>query len=292
MRRLAPSLLFLLLACSSDTPTVQSGYVEIEGGRLYYEDLGRGDPVVLIHGGFLDRRMWDPQFEVFARRFRVIRYDVRGHGLSPTDSVTFADHEDLRRLLDALEIPTATIVGLSMGGQIAVDFALSNPGRVSALVLAGPGLSGYPFDDEQITAYSRDLTEAFESGGFAAAIEVFARYWCDGPHREAADVDPEVRRKVMEMLEGSQQRWEHWGLARQLEPPAMGRLSELEVPTLVVLGDLDMDAVHEVVDLIAEKVPGARKAVIPGAAHMVSLERPAEFNELVVEFLSGLQSGR
>jgi 3-oxoadipate enol-lactonase len=289
MRRFAPCLLFLLLACGGDVPTVRSGYVDIEGGRLYYEDLGSGEPIVLIHGGSLDRRMWDPQFQAFARRFRVIRYDVRGHGLSSTDSVAFADHEDLRRLLDALEIPRATIVGLSMGGQIAVDFALSNPGRASALVLVAPGLSGYPFDDEQIAAYSRDLSTAFEHGGFAEAVDVFARYWCDGPHREPTDVDPDVRGKVMEMLAGSEQRWEYWGLARQLEPPAVGRLSELDVPTLAVLGDLDMDVIDEIVDLIVERVPGARKAVIPGAAHMVTLERPAEFNELVMDFLTPLQ---
>jgi len=248
----AAALALLAVAACRGAPEVQTGFVDVEGARLYYEAAGQGEPVVLIHGGFLDRRMWDGQFETFARSHRVIRYDVRAHGLSQTDSVTFADHEDLHDLLAALDIPRATFIGLSMGGQIAIDFALTYPQMTRALVLVGSGLSGYPFDSEDIEEYIGALTAAFESGGLAAASEVFTRYWCDGPEREPTEVDPAVRAKVLAMLEGSEQRWRYWQLSQQLDPPAFDRLAEIGVPTLAIVGSIDMPDVLTIGDLIAE----------------------------------------
>lgn len=289
MKRMCLLAVMLAMGCAGESIEVRTGYVDVEGARLYYEEAGQGTPVVLIHGGFLDRSMWDGQFEVMARRFRAIRYDVRGHGLSRTDSVTFADHEDLHRLMVALQVPSATVIGLSMGGQIATDFALAYPEMVSALVLVGPGLSGYTFEDEYLQAYMDELTAAIETGGFSAAIEVFAKYWCDGPQREPSQVDPTVREKVLTMLAGSDERWRYWNLSRQLEPPASERLGEIKVPTLAIVGSIDMPVIDEIVDLIAGQVPDVRKVVIPDVAHMVNMEKPDEFNDLVLEFLAGLK---
>jgi pimeloyl-ACP methyl ester carboxylesterase len=289
MKRMCLLAILVTTGCAAETIAVKTGYVDVEGARLYYEEAGQGTPVVLIHGGFLDRRMWDGQFEVLARRFRAIRYDVRGHGLSRTDSVSFADHEDLHRLMVELEVPSATVIGLSMGGQIATDFALAYPEMVSALVLVGPGMSGHTFEDELLRAYMEELTAAFETGGFSAAIEVFARYWCDGPRREPSEVDPAVREKVLTMLAGSDERWRYWNLSRQLEPPASERLGEIKVPTLAIVGGIDMPVIDGIVDLIMGQVPDARKVVIPDVAHMVNMEKPGEFNDLVVEFLAGLK---
>jgi pimeloyl-ACP methyl ester carboxylesterase len=284
----ATALALLLLAACRGGPEVETGYVDVEGARLYYEAAGQGDPVVLIHGGFLDRRMWDGQFETFARSHRVVRYDVRAHGLSRADSVSFSDHDDLRDLMAALDIPRATLVGLSMGGQISIDFALTYPQMTRALVLVGPGLSGFPFDSQSVQEYIDALTAAFQSGGMPDAIEVFARYWCDGPEREPLEVDPAVRSKVLSMLEGSEQRWRYWQMSQPLDPPAFGRLGEIDVPVLAVVGSIDMPDVLRIVDLIAEQVPDASKAVIPDVAHMVNMEKPEEFNELVLEFLGAL----
>ena len=280
----ATALALLLLVACRGGPEVETGYVDVEGARLYYEVAGQGDPVILIHGGFLDRRMWDGQFETFARGHRVIRYDVRAHGLSRADSLPFSDHEDLHDLMAALKIPNATLVGLSMGGQISIDFALAYPEMTRALVLVGPGMSGYPFDSPAIEKYVDDLTAAFQSG-FPDAIEMFTRYWCDGPEREPSEVDPDVRSKVLEMLEGSEERWRYWQLNQQLDPPAYGRLNEIGAPTLAIVGGIDMPDVLGVVDRIIEQVPGARKVVLPDVAHMVNMEKPQEFNELVLEFL-------
>jgi pimeloyl-ACP methyl ester carboxylesterase len=289
MMRATAFVLLLLVACRGG-PEAETGYVDVEGARLYYEAAGQGDAVILIHGGFLDRRMWDGQFKTFARSHRVIRYDVRAHGLSRADSVTFSDHEDLHDLMAALDIPRATLVGLSMGGQISIDFALTYPQMTRALVLVGPGLSGFPFDSQSLQEYIDALTAAFQSGGLPDAIEVFARYWCDGPEREPSEVDPAVQGKVLSMLEGSEERWRYWQMSQQLDPPAFDRLGEIEVPVLAVVGSIDMPDVLRIVDLIAEQVPDASKVVIPDVAHMVNMEKPEEFNDLVLEFLKARES--
>ena len=287
---LVPAAL-LIGGCSRQVAT-QTGFVQVNGARLHYEEAGQGTPVVMIHGGFLDARMWDPQFEVVARRYRAIRYDVRAHGQSATDSVEFADHEDLLALLDSLGIESAVVVGLSMGGQIATDFALTHPERVTALVLVSPGLSGFQPDNDELTAFRRELEAAFESGDFARVTEVFARTWCDGPRRQPQDVDPAVRTRVLEMLGGSEQRWQYWNLQRGIDPPAVDRLEEIRAPTLAVEGSLDMTVIHEIVDRIVARVPGARKVVIPGAAHMLNMEKPEQFNETLLAFLQDVTESR
>lgn len=280
-----------LVGVRSATPqeSVQSGFVEVDGARLYYEQAGSGTPVVMIHGGFLDHHMWDGQFTLVADRYRAIRYDVRAHGQSSSDSVPFADHEDLRHLLDTLAVPRAVIVGLSMGGKIAIDFALADPDRVAALVLVGSGLSGFEPKSDQIARYLEDLQAAIPLG-FPAIYETFTRWFCDGPYRQPSEVDPVVRQQVLEMLAGSEQRWRYSGLERGLEPPALGRLGEIRVPTLVVVGTLDVRDIHQIADLIVEQVPGAERVEIPGVAHMVNMEKPAEFNTVLMEFLGDIDA--
>ncbi|MEE9463941.1 MAG: alpha/beta hydrolase [Candidatus Neomarinimicrobiota bacterium] len=275
----------LLAACTSRPPEVTTGYVDVPGARLYYEQAGSGPPLVLIHGGYLDRRMWDPQFEQFARSHRVVRYDVRAHGLSQGDTVAFADHEDLHRLLAALKIERATIVGLSMGGQIATDFALTYPQMTTALVLVGAGLGGYNFDSDEVTEYVEQLMAALRADDFEAVIEIFTRYWCDGPHRRPEQVDPAVREQVLTMLAGSGQRWQYYDLVKQLDPPAIERLEDIQAPALVVVGSIDMPDIHRIADLFTERIPNTRKVVIENVAHMVSLEKPAEFSRVVLDFL-------
>jgi 3-oxoadipate enol-lactonase len=263
------------------------GYVPVEGGRLYYREAGQGPAVILIHGGYLDLRMWDDQVAVLATAHRVVRYDVRFHGRSTSEEVPFSDMADLGVLMDSLEIPSATIVGLSMGGQIAVDFALMHPERVGSLVLVAPGLSGFPFGSPELGAYMEAITDAIGRDDFPEMIEIFTRYWCDGPKRTPEEVDPEVRSKVLEMLAGSWERWGRSPLVQQLDPPAMNRVSSIHAPTLLVVGSVDMPDIQEVVAHLVANIPGALRVDIPDVAHMVNLEAPERFNEILLEFLRG-----
>ncbi len=281
--------LFLLLpgGASPDMPSpAKTGYVQVGKYSLYYEETGKGDPLILIHGGLLDRRMWDGQFELFGRWSRVIRYDLRNQGLSHGVPDSFSYHEDLNRLMEALGIHRARLVGLSLGGSIAIDFALTHPEKVSALVLVSSGLSGYENRDSSVLVNERKQAEASTKRDMNAYIEYFQRSWTDGPHRTPEQVNRDVRQKVREMIKSTLGKLEGYSTVVPLDPPALGRLSSIRVPTLLVQGELDNSGTQEIAGLVLKAVPGSRKVVIKGAAHMVNLEKPEEFNEVVGEFLS------
>jgi len=287
---LAPVLAVALVwtgGCREErVPPPETGFLDVGGARLYYEQMGKGDPVVLLHGGLLDCRMWDPQFEVLAGSYRVIRYDARNHGRSEGVPGVFTQSDDLAELLDRLDIPRAAFVGLSLGGRTLLDFAIAHPDRVSALVLASPGAGGYRFTSAAYRENSERMREAFRQGDLPGGVEYFQRSWTDGPSRAPADVDAEVREKVRSMALATVQNWNSDSVSNDLEPPAIGRLAEIRAPTLVVVGDLDMPGILEIAHAIETEVPGAELVVLPGAAHMVNLEQPERFNEVVSEFLA------
>jgi len=265
---------------------VKTGKVAVPGGELYYEMQGSGPSIVLLHGGLLDTRMWDEQFGVLAKRFRVVRYDARGHGRSSRVDGDFSNYRDLYALMTGLGIAKATLVGLSLGGRTAIDFALVHPDMAEALVLVSPGISGWDFTkDRVLTENDAALDKAAMAKDLDLCVEWFQRSWTDGPTRKPADVDKAVRERVRAMARANIDRN---GRGRLEEVNAVPRLAEIRVPTLAVLGDLDMASIHDIVDLIAAKIPGARKVVIGGAAHMVNMEKPAEFNRVLLDFLAAL----
>lgn len=268
-----------------DAAGVDTGYVRAGSAELFYESSGEGRPVVLVHGGMLDHTMWDPQMRDLTARYRVVRYDARRHGRSRSEPDTFSHHEDLRQLVDALGLSRPAVIGLSMGGYAAIDFALEYPDRVSALVLVGPGLSGYEFHGEEFERYLVEFRAAAEAGDPDAIVEAFIRGWTDGPRRRADEVDPAVREHVRRSGLRNVTGWDPSVVEYRPLPPAIERLDSLPVPVLAVVGDLDMPGIVEIVDMIFAGAPDARKVVIPGAAHMVSMEKPGEFNRIVLEFL-------
>ena len=275
------------VAAPTPAPQVESGSAELGQSRLYYEISGDGPPVVLIHGGLLNLHMWDPQMEAFSERYRVLRYDASSHGQSITPPDAYFDHEDLDRLLTHVGIDRAVLVGLSMGGRIAIDFALEHSDRVEALVLVGSGLGGYRFDSAEVQAARPQMIEAWGAGDWDGVTEVFQRQWTDGPHRSPEEVDPDVRETVRAMIRSTLERAADGQVTegRTMDPPAIDRLDELDVPTLVIVGELDMPDIHEIADLVLAANPNAERVEIDGVAHMVNLERPDEFNRVVLGFL-------
>jgi pimeloyl-ACP methyl ester carboxylesterase len=267
----------------------KTGYVDIGKAKLYYEEKGKGQALIMIHGGLLDRRMWDDQFDVFAKQFRVIRYDVRNHGLSKSDADEYYNYKDLHNLLEKMNIQKANIMGLSLGGKIAIDFALEFPEKVTALILVAPGLSGYEFKSEKVVENSKKLQEAWSKGDLDLAIEFFQRSWTDGPHRKPSQIAPSVREKVKAMALNSAKNWNSEAILLQLNPPAIERINEIRLPTLAVAGSLDMPGILEIVDKIENNIPGAQKVIIPGVAHMVNMEKPKEFNKIILDYLSNLK---
>jgi len=303
MRRLFRSLsilalivvpILLFLNCSEENHKTQeekvtpleTGFIDVGKTQLYYEEMGTGHPLILIHGGLLDRRMWDDQFEAFAEEFRVIRFDVRNHGNSKGVPDTFKHYEDLLKILEHLNLQKAALLGLSLGGRIAIDFAIAYPDKVSAIILASPGASGYEFKSDTFKKNNEQLQKAFREGNIELGIEYFQQAWTDGPYREPDEIEPSVRDKVRSMALNTLEEWENESVMEELEPPAIDRLNEIQAPTLAIVGDLDMPGILEIVEAVIKNIPDAEKVVIQGAAHMVNMEKPDEFNNAVLDFLA------
>ncbi|HEX5008962.1 MAG TPA: alpha/beta hydrolase [Planctomycetota bacterium] len=292
LRVAALALLMLPLACGAPSGTTRTvvdtrsgpldvtrGVLRVAGGALQYEEAGHGAPVVLLHGGQLDSRMWDAQFGVLAAHYRTIRYDARGYGHSSPPAGAYSHAADLLALLDQLDVQRANLVGLSLGGRIAVDFALAHPERVASLVLAGPGLSGWDWSDE-----SRDpaLQQTIASGDRAR----IAAAWLAGPYMAPAMSHADLAPRLRELAADNAGSFLQPERETPLQPPAAGRLGELHGPVLLIVGSRDVKDIQDIVERLAAKVQGARVATFDGAGHMVNMEQPDAFNHEVLGFLA------
>lgn len=264
---------------------LQTGRVLLDGGDLYYEIAGEGPSLVLAHAGFVDCRMWDEQFPVFAQHYRVLRYDRRGFGNSQFTSGPFSHRRDLYRLLKYLGIERAHLLGCSAGGATIVDFALEHPEMTASLVLVSSALSGYQFQGDMPKPLQQ-LFAALQVKDFNQAADLAVRLWIDGPQRTPDQVEARVRDQGREM---SLTNLSNIFISEEpLEPPAIGRLSQLATPTLVMAGELDDANVRTISELLATQIAGAQKAIISGTAHMPNMERPEEFNQIVLAFLQAV----
>ena len=250
---------------------------------IFYEVSGAGEPVVLIHAFSVDRRMWAPQIASLEKRFRVVRFVQRGHGKSDAPSAPYAQHEDLRSVLDALRIDKATLIGLSAGATTATDFAIAYPNRVVRLVLASPGLSGY-VPPAPLT-WTQPVFQAAGTGDAEGA----ARLWADTPIM-ALRSELTAAATVKDLVMSNTRLWTYrTNPVQPLIPPAIKRLSEVKCPALVILGEQDLLHIKEVAGLLVNGIAGARLVTIPRAGHMVNLDASDAFNQAVELFLSGRQ---
>ncbi|MHB8627903.1 MAG: alpha/beta fold hydrolase [Aggregatilineales bacterium] len=268
----------------------QTGFLDLGDGQLYYEVAGEGHPLVLIHAGVANNRMWDEQFTVFAEHYRVIRYDERGFGQTRSQRKEgFSDTDDLYALLKHLTVDRTYVLGLSRGGQIAIDFTVAHPEMVNALIPVAAGVSGFPpvFSDTE-KRYIAEIEKVDASGDLVKLNEMEVHLWMDGLRRTGPPPDPVARQKLSEMNYQALTHPDGSLKPKRPDPPAIDHLAEIKVPTLVIWGDVDMLTVEKTGVLLTEKIPGARKFVFSNVAHMVNVERPQEFNQLVLDFLGGL----
>ena len=265
-------------------------FVDVGGTRLATEAAGAGHPVVFIHAGIADRRMWVAQVPTFAERFRTITYDMRGFGSSEIVDEPFSHGADLTRLLDALSIESAHLIGCSMGGALALQFAIEHGDRVDSLVLVNSGAPGFvPEDGFFEPPEWEELLAAFKAGDLDRTAELEVEMWVTGVHRSADDVPADIRDAVFEMvrqaLQTENRRDEY---ERSLDPPAGTRLDEVRCPTLVVLGQLDRPDMHSISRHLAAGIADTQFATIDDTAHLPNMERPEEFNRIVLDFLAAI----
>jgi 3-oxoadipate enol-lactonase len=260
--------------------------VQLNGARIYYRRSGVGFPVVFLHAGVADSRMWEPQAAGLAEHFDVITPDMRGFGESELPPGSWSPAADVLALMNALGLRQAPhLIGCSIGGRTAIDFALEHPERVSKLVLVGAGVSGQT-DDEDESIYA-EVEAAVKTKDLVALNQAEMKLWLVGPGRLPSHVDQRLRDLFLDMNGRALQNDFDNAPVEKLDPPAFGRLSEIKAPTLVIVGDHDLPQIQKTADLLVSKIHGARKSVIHDAAHLPNLEHPEKFNGLLLDFLNG-----
>lgn len=254
------------------------GSARIEGAHLWFERAGEGFPVVLIHPGLWDSRIWDDQFEEFSRHHDVLRYDARGYGRSDLPDAPYSDLRDLRYLLGELGIARCALVGCATGAQLAIDFALAYPAETDAIVAVSPGLTGYQWSDPGLQSLVDEVDRAVHEGDMARAIDVELAVWAP----TSAAADPRVRQIALDnarvlRLNDS---------LREIPASAVTRLGDVQAATLVVMGHRDLGEIHAIADLLVAQIPGASKRVVAEADQLVNVSKAEKFNRLVLDFLS------
>lgn len=258
---------------------------EIEEGIIdgvAYDDRGSGSPLVLLSATGLDRRLWDEQVEALARSHRVLRIDARGSGGSPPPSTPYDSRRDVLSVLQHEGLERVCLVGQSGAAARALDLALLEPDAVQALVLVAPGLSGFPFPPEEVERFAAMETTARERG-HAAAVELML----EDPYFAGIRDRPELRPRVRALLLENDAMWdprlvEH---ARPVAEPAVDRLDQVTVPTLVVIGDRDLPHIREIARKLAREIPEARLVEVEGAGHLVPLESPEPTTRAIRSFV-------
>lgn len=262
---------------------------------LAYDRAGPtgGVPVLLIHAGVADRRMWEPQWAALTRRHDVVRLDLRGFGESTSrPSVPFAHHDDVADTLAALGVERAHLIGCSFGAGVAVELALAHPDLVASLLLAAPGGSLMTEMSPELRHFFDAEHEAMDRGDLDAAVQANLDWWVDGPRRDADAARSEVRDLVATMQRRAFEVTADWDDVEEVEldPPTAERLGELAVPTLVLEGALDIATIGVAARDVSAQVPGARHEVWPDTAHLPSMERPEDFRALLEEWLAEVSS--
>ena len=257
--------------------------------RLATTVAGAGDTIIFLHAGVADRRMGQPQLDAFAAGHRVVAYDRRGFGETTYTPELFSHLEDLRAVHVATTAEPTTLVGCSMGGGLAIDYALAHPAAVGALVLVGSAVSGAPYTPSKgaVAKLEAEIEAAERVGDLERLNHLEAHAWLDGPESVEGRVGGELRELFLDMN----------GRALRAEPPgdhgrpvdSYGRLAEIVIPTLIVVGTLDFPDILDLSRHLRETIPGVSYVEIPGTAHLPSLEQPEAFNGLLAAFLERLR---
>ncbi|MCI4350311.1 MAG: alpha/beta hydrolase [Thermoplasmata archaeon] len=266
--------------------------LDVAGGKIAYDEGGRGRSIVLLHEGIADRRMWNREFPLLARDHRVVRYDLRGFGNSAPATSEYSPVRDLVALLDHLGLKRPLIVGPSMGGKIALDLTLAYPERVGALLLIAPGYSGMDYDQvpggkatfERDETLSKAASDAWGAGKLEEATEYLRQLWASSLTGNALDLfRTMVRDNAKEVFEERSGRYE-----TREGGPAAARLNEIHLPTRILVGDQDNPAMPHCANFLARGIAGASVQLVPGADHLLNLSRPEAFDAALRGFVASL----
>lgn len=270
----------------TDIVRKKSGFANINGAEIYYEAVGDGQPMILLHAGIADSRMWRRQTTFFSKRYEVITYDLRGFGRSPMPAAPYAHYRDLAALMDTMGIEGAILMGSSSGGSAAIDFALEYPERARGLVLAGTAVDGYRVEDEKTRENWKEIEKAYKAGDLDKVAELEINHWIIGSKGPSGRFEKEDLDLFRDMIIRHYRYDPDRGEEEGPEELSVNRLSDIKIPTLIVVGDLDSPDMINIADILVRDIPGAKKAVIPATAHLPCFEKADEFNKLSGGFLT------
>lgn len=268
-------------AIAQGTPAAPGpgGFVDVEGSKLYYEECGTGaEAVVLIHDGIAHSAVWDDVWPDFCKHFHTLRYDRRGYGRTPASTTWYTETEDLAALLRQRKVSHVVLVGSSHGGELSIDFTLRYPNVVQQLVLVGAVVSGFPYSDHFLNR-GMNNSQPFEKNDVPTGLANWAKdKYLLAPGHDAA------QKRLLALLTANPQDMTHSDYARPTAP-AIGRLHDIRVPTLILVGDADIPDVHAHAGAIESGIPGAKRVVISDVGHLMYMEKPAEFSKQVIGFI-------
>jgi 3-oxoadipate enol-lactonase len=257
-----------------------TGYILVNGGKLFCESAGKGTNIVLLHDGMVNNKIWDEQFPLLSKTYRVVRYDRRGYGKSSDPETKYSPISDLNQLFIQLKIDKAIIFGMSSGGRLAIDFTLTYPEKVNGLVLVGAVVSGFGY-----TSHMNTRGGHFDPQKISDPVKVNEYFIKDDPY-EIYSENTAAKEKVMKLLPF---------LARQNSVPtqpaakvAVRSLSEIKVPALILIGEYDIPDVHAHAGVINAGITNSKREIIPRSGHLIPIEQPALFNESIIAFLNKL----
>ena len=277
-------LMSVIIICSSTGQEVEikvdSGFIEVDGGKLYYEMAGIGENVVLLHDGMVSNEIWDYQFPLLAKYYRVVRYDRRGYGKSSDPGAPYSDIEDLNEVFIKLGIERTILFGMSSGGGCVIDFTLKYPDKVNSIILVGAVVGGYGY-----TSHMTYRGGHLKSPEAMADPEKAADYYVWEDPYEIYSENQSAKQKIAEILKRNMHRPFNRQYYKPPERIAARFLSEIKIPALVLVGEYDIPDVHAHAGVIHFGIPGARREVIMKSGHLIPFEQPGEFNSAALRFL-------
>ena len=258
--------------------------------NIYYKSTGAGKPVILLHAGLQDNRMWDEQLKALAPAYRVITIDLPGHGKTIGVDTVILIADVIKTVMDSLNIQEASVMGLSLGSVSATDFALAYPQKVEKLILVSPGLVGWQKHislDTVSKQYFEANDRAYATKDSNIIAQQFTKTWCDGPNRKPSEVKQSVRNYILQTTMKNVEVHHLTGWPNFSTLPAAERAGAIQCPVLIIHGDKDIQLIINISNFLHNTIKGSQQVIFPNVAHMLNMEVPGDLNRALLKFLKG-----
>ena len=277
-------IIFGFMSCQNNKKNLlKIGFIEVDGGKIYYEEKGQGDAIVLLHPGLTDSRMWEKQVSGLSENYRVICYDQRGYGKSDIPTDYYSTNKDLLTLLDSLKIEKTNLIGICMGGLHALEFVIEYPQRVKKIALSGTAFLNWEYP-EAVIKKNIEFSNIVQEGA-DKAIETIKTdpFW---KKSYPSDKYPEAQKLFLEYLYQNKKAFSvDWQLKKQ-DFTTIETVSEINNTVLIIRPEFEMDYVVEIADFLLENIKNSKSVELKNAGHFLNMESPERFNEIILEFLN------